>query len=709
MYQMRTNYPVLQDGMFLQSLSKQTHNIYLPGSSGVATEIGIWSRYRGQFANVQNLSNAGNRGNQSIWLVYQNDNVTVNYQFDCSSTNTSEAFIAPFAAGSTVKNLFYPFEEYVLAKSAVQLGLDGTSGFSGCLQNFTLPAWGFKALVPKASWSGPGPLITKFLPGHDYRLQSSVAPNDSEDVAIEFQFSTEMSCASVASSLTFTSTTESGQVATLKNSTVSCSDIAPAFQASWLGSIPSVYSFKANITNVYNGVHTVTLNNATDANGTATDSRDTFIFRTGQLDNPMIFPRTANYTQSLLHKMSNGSLYVSHKATGADMWRYTLDWVNYSPWMDYTGGNSTLAPLNWTGTKLQRWDGQHVILQYYNRASGSSDYYQHGDLDPEQTPRRFPHLWAEGPFNQYGYDAGVKNQFHLVDNGTWNFNFMTEWPAVFQINGWGLNPDSQPDQTFVYGDADGDSVLDRMPPSSLSETVVNITKPPPSPFLGWNVVVHDSNLQFAIVAYGNQRIQIAIFVIMWLVPILTGALAVWAYVRFFYQVKLNRKGISTKVFDLKRSTENFFRMKLGNDSTSNSSSSESLEMYQDKNAALSTAMVAEESGNATRRNVLIATIEYDIEDWGIKVKIGGLGVMVRFRFAAFCGEVANMMVGSTHEQSPWISESNLGHPMRRWSCLPSCGIGSVHVHYYPGWLLRNPRSVPQTSKHHICAARRSNF
>ena len=30
-----------------------------------------------------------------------------------------------------------------------------------------------------------------------------------------------------------------------------------------------------------------------------------------------------------------------------------------------------------------------------------------------------------------------------------------------------------------------------------------------------------------------------------------------------------------------------------------------------------------------RRAVLIATMEYDIEDWAIKVKIGGLGVMAQ--------------------------------------------------------------------------------
>jgi len=39
-----------------------------------------------------------------------------------------------------------------------------------------------------------------------------------------------------------------------------------------------------------------------------------------------------------------------------------------------------------------------------------------------------------------------------------------------------------------------------------------------------------------------------------------------------------------------------------------------------------------------RKTVLIATMEYDIEDWQIKIKIGGLGVMaqlVHTRFPSF--------------------------------------------------------------------------
>jgi alpha-1,3-glucan synthase len=170
----------------------------------------------------------------------------------------------------------------------------------------------------------------------------------------------------------------------------------------------------------------------------STGSVDKFIFRVGQPENPIVFPMQANYSLSLLHQDANGSLYVSHKAAGADSWRYSLDWTTYSDWIPYTGGNSTLLNAkNWTGTKLQAWTGEHVILQYYNQLSGSSDYFQHGDLstgDVPGTPRRMPHLFAQGPFNQYGYDAGLNNEFEQGSDGIWRWNFMTEWPAILQLS-----------------------------------------------------------------------------------------------------------------------------------------------------------------------------------------------------------------------------------------------------------------------------------
>ena len=115
-YQMRENYPILNDGFHLAGLSKQTHDVYLPGSQlggkHTPTEIGIWSYYRGPFVGLQNET-------QVAWLVYMNEQVNKTYTFNC--TDPSSALVAPFETGTTVKNLYYPYEEYILEKSSAYI------------------------------------------------------------------------------------------------------------------------------------------------------------------------------------------------------------------------------------------------------------------------------------------------------------------------------------------------------------------------------------------------------------------------------------------------------------------------------------------------------------------------------------------------------------------------------------------------------------
>jgi len=132
----------------------------------------------------------------------------------------------------------------------------------------------------------------------------------------------------------------------------------------------------------------------------------------------------------------------------------------------------------------------------------------------------------------------------------------------------------------------------------------------------------DATLKFDVNPAGDQRVQIAVFIVMWLVPLLTAVLAVFAYVRFFYRVKLNEIGIVYNISRVKGSVVKF----LGKSPEDDSESSISLEKF--KHGNMSTSLVAEEASTAHRRTILLATIEYDIEDWNIKVKIGGLGVMV---------------------------------------------------------------------------------
>ena len=343
----------------------------------------------------------------------------------------------------------------------------------------------------------------------------------------------------------------------------------------------------------------------------------------------MIFPRTANYTKALLHQDSSGALVLSHKAAGADVFRYSLNWgSSYSDWKPYRGGNTTLDKQPWSGTKRQAWSDQHVIVEYHSRMTGSSDHVQHADLGRQDLPpRRFPHLFWQGPYNQFGFDAGLNNEI-VLDNkdGLWKFNFMTEWPAIAQVNVWGMNPDGQPDQTGVLGDIDGDSVLDRLPPSSLSSVILNITQDPPSPYLAWHFSLDDGTYRFNLVPVGSRWQQMALYFLLWFIPVLTGAFGIWAFMKSFYQVKFNQTGISDKKGFIPLIIRRQFKkhpmaenpegknllMKLGNRSG----------MMQTK-----TALAGSLGGS--RRTVLIATMEYDIEDWAIKIKIGGLGVMAQ--------------------------------------------------------------------------------
>ena len=158
MYQMRKDYPVLNDGWLLKQLSNQTQDIYLPASNGTATEIGIWSMMRGTFEGAQNLS-ANGHGDQPVWLIYQNNNHTVDYKFDCSNNET--ALISPFDANTTVKNLFYPYDELTLVEGPVKLGINGSDNFNGCMDHMELSAWDFRAYVPKANFVAQAPMITQ--------------------------------------------------------------------------------------------------------------------------------------------------------------------------------------------------------------------------------------------------------------------------------------------------------------------------------------------------------------------------------------------------------------------------------------------------------------------------------------------------------------------------------------------------------------------
>jgi alpha-1,3-glucan synthase len=602
MYELRKQYPVLNDGYNLEALSSQTVDLYLDGSNGTASPTGIWSVYRSGIDSVQDFNGTG-QGNQGVWLVFSNENTTMDFTFDCN--DDALALVSPFASSVVVKNLFYPFEEYTLANSTVTYDRDNSTGFAGCLSNLTMPAWGFKALVPKDKFTEPSPTITGMTPSHDERLLSSVELGQQQTVSIEIQFSATMNCTSVGDSLVISSSTQDGVSASINSSSISCKATETKASSNLVGQPATAWTFSAQLVDVSHGLHTITVRNVSSENGTFTNAIDRFMFRLGATDNPMVFPATANYTRNLLHRDSaTNDVYISPRAPGADKFRYSRTWgSSWSSWANYTGDNVTLEQQAWSGTDKQKWSGEHVIIQYWSEKSSSSDHVQHGDLSASQSVRRWPHAFVLGKWNTWGYDNGLSSSMSLSSKGTWVFDLSAEWPTKTTINVWGMNPDGSPDKTAQYGDVDGDGVLDWLHPDTLSSNVINMTSGPGMPHMAWRIVVDDGTYGFSMVPVGSGYYQLGLSILLALIPPLTGVLALWLFKKSYYQVKFNEVGVAPK--------------------------STLLELLPAPVTALFKPKASGEviEACAPRRTVLIATMEYEIEDWSIKVKIGGLGVM----------------------------------------------------------------------------------
>ncbi|RMZ77991.1 hypothetical protein DV737_g4093, partial [Chaetothyriales sp. CBS 132003] len=621
-FELRQQYPVLNDGFNLTTLSTRIYDIYLPGSEGMASPHGMWSVYRGRNTEVQDFTGEAH-GNQSVWLLFHNENRTVTYDFNCESTNSSSAngsMISAFSSGVTVKNLFYPYDTYTLNTTNFALGLEGNLEPNGCIAQITMEPWEFKAFVPVEEWEEPRPVITGVVPGHDSRITSSVQYDQHESISIEIHFSTEMNCDSVTNNFTIQSDTQTGQTAALNLSSVVCQTVTPG-ETQFVAQPATEWVFKATLYNVSNGVHTYTISNATSSTGTTwTNARDRFMFRIGQSDNPMVFPESSNYTDGLLQKDSNGTLYVVPRAAGADKVRYSTNWgTSFSSWETYTGERIDIHKQSWSGTKAQEWEGEHVILQYWSAATGSSDHIQHSDLEWSDLPaRRWPHAWVEGDFNEWGFDGGLETQMSQDDLGMWNYHLFTEWPANITINVWGMNPDGLPDKSAAYGDVDRDGVLDLIWPNSISSNVINISAPPSNGHIGYILKANDGNYSYKLVPHGSQAVQAILIVFLSIVPVITGVAVVYAFRCVFYRVKLNRVGIQPKRNRLH---------KLGYRNLASIGAPRSLQSSRRQSAEGSAAASPGVLALSRPRTILLATMEYLIEEWDIKIKIGGLGVM----------------------------------------------------------------------------------
>ena len=154
-------------------------------------------------------------------------------------------------------------------------GLEDSTKYSGCTSELSMTPWGHKAYVPIAKWLRPSPVITHFSPGHDYRILSNTRHDEQDTVPIEFHFSDEMNCRDVVDSITITSTTANGADASIDKNSVECrlefdtTTFVSRYTGPITGQITTAWKLSANLVNVSDGVHSVTVSNATTEQGNA--------------------------------------------------------------------------------------------------------------------------------------------------------------------------------------------------------------------------------------------------------------------------------------------------------------------------------------------------------------------------------------------------------------------------------------------------------
>lgn len=212
------------------------------------------------------------------------------------------------------------------------------------------------------------------------------------------------------------------------------------------------------------------------------------------------------------------------------------------------------------------------MVQYYSNISGSAAPIVHADDDVYKASngaqRRVPRMLARGTYNQFGYDQGLQASFKQVGtSGDWELpvrshltfapselpsdallflcseQILTQFPSLVQINHYGFDD-------FFYGDADGDGIIDRLPPNSLSTSTwllkrtfeshcfqigpnyLNMTAPPRHK-LGWTITINDQSGKWTMTPRGHASVAVVAWFLLCLIPPLTAIITSVSFSKFW--------------------------------------------------------------------------------------------------------------------------------------------------------------------------------
>lgn len=518
MYHLRNQFPTLQEAFTVQINGNYSLDNVTLGTNQSWYQ-GLWSVMRRPDQKNQKLGD-GEAG-QTIWFLYSNKPTYFEYKdWDCNQKNVPWSvpypnLVAPYDTSTKVRNLLYPYEERTLSGSSVSYYNNNKAPYFGCLDSVAMEAFSMKVFVDTKYWKPPIPVVTAAIPYHDQRILSNSSAG--ETIPFSLHFSETMDCDGIKQKLSLGSLTWQNETGRFDELT--CGQITNPEPLDPIWAAPrAAWHISGQISNVFNGIHWIDLQgNYTGMNSQVSSypGKERFLFRVGKADNPIVFPRTANYSLTLLQEVHGAEkITLKHSAIGASKFRYSTNFrSSWSKWIDIdTEAPTTVPMLPWQGTKKQKWKGTSVVVEYWASVINSAHHYQHADSDHSGS-RRWPLLYAQGKFNHFMYDGALQAEFSRVKdsskNFTWNWNFMAEWPSNVSLNVWGLNKDEEPDHQFIYGDVDRDFVLDRVPPTlTQTDNVLMFNHSPPAPYLSWEVQVNDVTRRYWYEPRGQRWVQI---------------------------------------------------------------------------------------------------------------------------------------------------------------------------------------------------------
>lgn len=602
---LRTIYPSLQDGFNLVQWGNKTHFIELPGSNHTLTELGLWYVSRSALPSVQNFT--GPYADQ-VYLLYTNENQTRDYTFDCKSDGW---ITSPYVSGTTVRNLFAPFETYTLQDSQSSYFNDSNPPYRGCLPAITMDPFSFKALVPQDMWVPPRPMLTLFEPGHDVRILSRGASNDTT-VKIALEFNVEMSCNGVSAAVSVAASSSGSDLRPrVQDGSVDCHIVGGQNTTYLAGDVSSTWRWSATLIDVPDGIIEIVVTRPPNNEGSdTTQAIDHLIFRKGSAENVIVFPDHDYAPTGDVFKIEGGEYVFTHRAKGAEKFRYSWNFgKNHTVWMDYE--DVTHIPKTvFEDCPDCFWEGDHIIVQYWASLAASTAHIVHADHGYD-LPRRVPQFIIRGPYNTWGYDKGVPSKMEHKKDGIWELEIMAQWPSIVQANVFSFD-------NYFYGDTDGDGVMERLPPNTVAPNYLNMSIPP-APHLAWALRINDRTGRWEIEPRGHAVVGAVMFVLLLIIPLITAIASVAAFRWAFYGIKHNKWGMKPK-------EHHPYLPILGRDGfPSTANLQEKFKGWIKPSHA--SDIIGWPENPQKRRKVLIATLEYEIIDWKLKVKIGGLGVM----------------------------------------------------------------------------------